>query len=440
MAVMKKYVLLPGLAAASFAGYLWLQARNPAAEPVPPGSVTARVERGPLRVEVSCTGRVVSRLDVEVKTRGSGVVIALPYDVNDVVHAGDLILALDPAQEERAVKHAQIALAAAELRLAQARQRAAATANNLPAVRLREETALAAARSNSRDALLKVEKLQRLLAKGLVSRSEVETAEAAALQAAAQQGAADARDKEFAAGETGLELQRQEITLAQSQIETALLDLASARSRLSELRVTAPMDGVVTRRTAQIGQLVASGMAGGSASMTISDLSRLFVLAAVDESDVGTVKAGQAALISADAFPGRRFEGRVVSVAARGQSVANIVSFEARIELLGAERLPLKPEMTANVRIVVEERDGVLLVPCRAISRSGERSRVLARGAVEDRPVDPGAGDGTRQEICRGLSEGEVVVVQPAAGSGGAPGEQGTARPGTRKKFWMLGS
>jgi len=442
MGVTKKHLFLPMVALAGVGGFLWLQAQNPAADTGPPETVTARVERGPFRILVSCTGRVASQRDVEVRTKGGGVIVSLPHDVNDVVRAGDLLLALDPTQEERALQHAQIALDAAELRLAQARRRAAAAESNLPTARLREETALDAARASDRQARLRVEKLQRLLAKGLVSKAEVDTAEAAALQAAAQQSAAEARAREFDAGETGLELQRQEISLARNLIEAARLDLASARSRLSDLRVTSPLDGVVTRRAAQIGQLVTGGPGGGGAAMTISDLSRLFVLAAVDECDVGTVKAGQSATITSDAFPGRRFEGRVVSVASRGQSVANIVTFEARIELLGEERLPLKPEMTANVQIVVDERDGVLLVPSRAISRSGERSlvKVLAAGVLEDRPVDPGASDGTRQEIRRGLREGDVVVVRPAAGTGGASGEQGAARPGTRKKFWMLGS
>jgi len=176
--------------------------------------------------------------------------------------------------------------------------------------------------------------------------------------------------------------------------------------------------------------------------MTISDLSRLFVLAAVDESDIGTVKDGQPAIITFDAYPGRRFEGRVVSVASRGQNVANIVTFEARIELLGEDILLLKPEMTANVQIVVDERHGVLLIPCRAISRSDGRSlvTVLAAGVTEDRPVDPGAGDGSRQEIRSGLREGETVIVRPTAGTGGETGEPAAAKPGTRKKFWMLGS
>ena len=438
----KKHLLLPGIVLAAVSGYLLLQTRKPAVDPARPEIATARVERGPLRILVSCTGRVASRRDVEIKAKGSGVIVALLHEVNDAVHAGDLLLALDPAQEERAVKQAEIALTAAELRLAQSRQRAVVAEKNLPAAHQREETALNAARSADQDARLRAEKLHRLLGKGLVSNAEVEIAESAALQAAAQQSAAEARVKELEAGELGLELQRQEIALANNQIEAARLDLASARGRLSDLRVTSPMDGVVTRRAAQVGQVVASGLGGGTTVMTISDLSQLFVLAAVDESDIGTVKAGQPAIITSDAYPGRRFEGRVVELASRGQNVSNVVTFEARIELLGEDRLLLKPEMTANVQIVVEERDGVLLIPARALFRSGEHSlvKVLAAGTIEDRPVDPGAGDGVRQEISRGLKEGEVVVVRPAAGSGDETMEGIEARPGTRKKFWMLGS
>src|SRR5439155_4332181 len=107
--------------------------------------------------------------------------------------------------------------------------------------------------------------------------------------------------------------------------------LANARQQRDYTTVTAPMDGVVSALNVQIGVIIASGItnvAGGTTIMTLSDLSHVFVLASVDESDIGTIVVDQPAIITVDAYPGRQFKGKVVRIATKGVNVTNVVTFE----------------------------------------------------------------------------------------------------------------
>ena len=206
--------------------------------------------------------------------------------------------------------------------------------------------------------------------------------------------------------------------LAQSEVESDRVALSIAQQRLSDTKVVAPIDGVVTSRNVQIGQIISSGISnvgGGTTVLTLSDLSRIFVLASVDESDIGKVADGQTVLVTADAFPDKRFRGKVARVAPRGVSASNVVTFEVKIEVTGRDKLLLKPEMTANVEILIAQKDDVVLVPAEAVSRRKTQRIVVAvndDGTTEDRPVEVGINDGFSVEILSGLKEGETVQVR----------------------------
>src|SRR5262249_12618539 len=151
-----------------------------------------------------------------------------------------------------------------------------------------------------------------------------------------------------------LEVRRQDIKLSEAQLRSDQVALANARQQLTYTKVTAPMDGVVAALNVQIGTIISSGITnvgGGTTILSLSDLSHIFVLASVDESEIGSVAIDQQAVITVDAFPGRRFRGKVVRIATRGVNVSNVVTFEVKIEVLGENKTLLKPEMTANVQI-----------------------------------------------------------------------------------------
>ena len=170
--------------------------------------------------------------------------------------------------------------------------------------------------------------------------------------------------------------------------------------------------------------------------LTLSDLSRIFVMASVDESDIGKVAVGQPVTISADAFPGRRMEGKVVQIATRGVNASNVVTFDVKIEVLSDNKALLKPEMTANVEVVAAEKTDVLLVPVEAVTRQRGRQTVQvvasAGAAPQEREVQTGINDGAKVEIVKGLAEGEAVVLNKSADSKwkGGQGQRPGGPPG----------
>jgi HlyD family secretion protein len=240
--------------------------------------------------------------------------------------------------------------------------------------------------------------------------------------------------------EAALELRRQDVVLSKADLESAKINLSIAEQRLQDTKVYAPIDGVVTARFVQSGQIISSGISttgGGTPIMTLSDLSRLYVLASVDESDIGDVRPGQKVQITADAYPGMSFGGVIERVAQKGVNTSNVVTFEVRIEILGENKSLLKPEMTANVDIIIAEKEKALTLPVAAVSRvKGIHTVSVLRpdGSTEAREVDVGISDGMRIEIVSGLDENETVLVNEGAAfsewrrEGGPPGGAGPAR------------
>lgn len=383
----------------------------------------AAVTRATIEKRVESTGRVVSNLDVEIKCKASGQVVSLPYDISDSVQKGDLLLELDPVDQQRQLQQAEATRAASQARLEQARANLAASQNNLGANRIRAQASVEAAEARLADAEAKAKRDQGLLEQKHVSVEEAETSRTTAAEARANVGTARAELEALRAEEEQLEAARQEIRMAETQIQSDDAQLALAKQRLAETKIFSPIDGVVAARPVQIGMIISSGISnvgGGTSVMTISDLSHIYVLASVDESDIGEVREGQPASITADAFPGQEFQGVVQRIASKGTNLTNVVTFEVKIEVTSENKNLLKPEMTANVTIQVAEAKDVLAVPVRALVRKqGETFVMRGSGKPESEPeqvpVVTGLSDGEMLEIREGLSEGDKVLLVRAA-------------------------
>ena len=419
---MKRAIVVVAVLALLGAGayFVWWRPRQESVAAPPP--VTAVAQRGTLRLTVPSTGRVVSNLDVDIKCKASGAIIELPFDVGDAVKKDELLVKLDPVDEQRVLKQAEVALEASQAKLAVARQNLIVAERTLETDRQRAEAALRSAEAAARDARAKADRVKDLLAADLASQEEYDTAETLATQGAAELATAKARIAELQTQFLALELHRQEVKLAEAQVEGNQVGLSIAQDRLRDTKVAAPIDSIVAARNVQIGQIISSGISnvgGGTTILTLSDLSRIFVLASVDESDIGTVRLGQPVAITADAFPAKAFQGEVVRIATRGVNLSNVVTFEVKIEVKGETKALLKPEMTANVEIVTEVKEGVLLVPGEAIVRQAGGRRVVTvirdDGKTEDVVVEPGLSDGRVTEVLSGLAEGQTVVERPGA-------------------------
>jgi HlyD family secretion protein len=415
---MKKLILLIVVLAAGTGVYAWYAKANDASAATTQPAATATVGRGNIFQAVAATGRVVSNLDVDIKCRASGEIMTLPFDVSQSVKKGDLLVELDPVNELRAVRQAEVSVASSRARLEQSRQNLIIAEQNLVTARLRADANLKSAEIQALTDRARANRRKELFEQNLTSREDYDVLEAQARQSEASFATAKAQVQELLAQEQGLKVRQQDVALSQAALDGDEIALANAKQRLADTKVVAPMDAVVSDLKVQKGVIVASAVnnvGGGTTMMTLSDLSHIFVLASVDESDIGQVHTDSPCLITADAYPGQKFEGKVVRTATKGVNTSNVVTFEVKIEVLGRNKSMLKPEMTTNVQIVSAQKDDVLIVPTQAISRKDRRTTVatvvLPGGRTEERAVTTGLSDGDNYEIVDGLKEGDKVVI-----------------------------
>ncbi len=403
------------------------------------------VELGSIVQTVESSGVVAANLEVEIKCKASGEVINLPCDISDTVAEGDLLVELDPVDELRNVEIAQVSLQQSRANLEKAGRNLMIAENDLATARERAELDLETARLRADDERSKAERIRELFENGFAGEEENESAETAAQTAEAAVEQALIALEDLNSDEAALELRRQDVLLAEANMESARISLSIANQRLDDTKVYAPMDGVVTERQVQIGQIISSGISntgGGTTTMVISDLTRIFVLAAVDESDIGRISPDQRVTITADAYPGMVFDGSVQRIAQKGTNVSNVVTFEVKIEVNSAMKHLLMPEMTANVEIIIVDKSDVITVPVNAVSRGEDGHYVtvkLADGGTESRLVEVGINNGALIEITGGLSEGEIILIDESSAfsqwrndgsSGGRPaGGLGGTRP-----------
>jgi len=431
---MKKTIVIGIIVVILAAAYWkWGGSAKAPAEAADSGRRTVKVERGNIELRVSTTGNVVSNLDVDIKSKASGQIIAFPYDISDVVTSGALLAELDPVDELRNVAQKEASLASARARLEQAKLDYQMALINMETQTSSALAELAAARINEEDARARLAREEELFLKGLTTKESLDAARSQAASAANQTRQAEVKVAQTKTLPLTVETRKQDIALAQASMKQTEVDLLNARQRLSETRIFAPMDGVVTAKDVQVGQIIASGISnvgGGTTLMTLSDLSRIFVVANVDEADIGRVKLGQRAIATCDSYPGRRFRGKVVRIATKGTNNSNVVTFEVKIEMEGEEKSLLRPVMTSNVDIQADRKENVLLLPNEAV-QYGRMGYYVEIPNADDptstvrRQVTTGITDGLQTEIVEGLKEGEEVILPSSIQSRWAKGQNG---------------
>ena len=417
---MKKKIVIPVLilAAAGIAWFLFSRdadgSKQPSADSAPE---TFTVEKGNLLVLVETSGRVVPNEEVEIKCKASGEVTKLPVDVSDMVKKGDLLVQLNPDDEERSVKRAEVNLAVSEAKCMQSKLNLQVAENDLVTETSRANAELLSAQAKVNESKSKYERLTQLLDKKMASKEECESANALYAQSVYNLANVRARLEDLKTQNTFLESKKQDILIAEAQVQSDSLSLSDARERLKDTTVIAPMDGVVAQRSIQEGTIIASGInnvGGGTTMMTLIDMSRIFVLAFVDESDIGRIQSGQSARITVDAYPDMVFPGEVVRVATKGSTESSVVTFEVKIEVKGKQRQLLKPEMTANVEVVAVEKNDVLLIPVTAMERRRGNTFVTVQNPASTSAVQRvtiGDSDGEMIEITDGLAVGDIISL-----------------------------
>ncbi len=359
---------------------------------------TAKIERGPLSATVSASGSVNPVTQVSVGTQVSGQIKELLVDFNSEVKAGQLIAQIDPETFEYRVRQAQADVDAARAGILTAQANVLAS-----------RAALSRAQVDAAEAQRDFERKQTLVDRQFIAQIEADRARALVNTTSETVKSAQAQ-----VGVTEAQVQNARAIVAQREAQ-----LAQARVDLSRTRITSPVNGIVIKRTVERGQTVAASLQAPELFVIARNLTDMQVDASIDESDVGRIRTGLRASFTVDAFPGQTFEGTVTQVRKAAQTVANVVTYVAVIQFSNASGR-LLPGMTANVRVVTEQRDSVLKVPNAALRvriAGVEPAAPAASGAGGAAPggADPPPGGGERTSSWRWLPE---ALAQPAPGGG----------------------
>jgi HlyD family secretion protein len=424
---MRRAVMIIGVLAVglTIGGYVFFNGERK----VPVRYRSAMVERGPVISLVTATGMINPVVSVQVGTQVSGMIKSLHADFNSVVKAGDIVAAIDP--EPFKARRDQ---AASNLEMSKAN---VARAKTDLAQRKRE-----------------LDRVKSLVAQQFVSQNDVDVA-ATNLQAAEAQ-----------------------VNVAGAQVRQAEAALSAAELDLKYTVIRSPVNGIVVARNVEVGQTIAASFATPNLFLIALDLTKMQVDTNVSESDIGGITEGKEATFTVDAYPGYQFAGTIRQVRLAPINVQNVVTYNVVVNVDNQD-LRLKPGMTANVSIVVAQRDAVLKVPNAALrftpptagqadrsSPSGKPSKgngveqaagagrsatALSRtiwkqgpsGELESMQVQTGISDGLATEIVsEELSEGALVVVgidrpkgdrsgsdlPPGFGSGGQRGSSRNRR------------
>ena len=347
---------------------------------------TAKIERGNLQATVSASGAVNPVKQVSVGTQVSGQIKELFVDFNSEVKAGQLIALIDPESFEYRVRSAQADLDSASAAVLTAQANIAAS-----------NAAVSRAKVDMAEAQRDLDRQQSLVDKGFVAQSVADKARSLVASNAESVKAAQAQ----------LGVTQAQIKSAQANVQQRESALAQARIDLSRTKITSPVDGIVIKRAIEKGQTVAASLQAPELFVIAQNLQDMQVDASIDESDVGRIRNGLKASFTVDAFPGQTFDGEVRQVRKAAQNVANVVTYVAVVGFTNTGG-QLLPGMTANVRVITDQRQDVLKVPNGAM-------RVRIAGIEPAAQGASGAGNPSGAAVPAGASSAASGVATGAS-------------------------
>lgn len=359
---------------------------------------TVPAAKADLTVQVSATGTLQPLTQVDISSELSGIIRTVAVTENQQVKKGDVLAALDTSRLEAQIERAQASAKAAEANVENAK------------ITLKE----------NEQALVRAAELAK---RGQTTNQALEAATAT-------------RDRAKAA-----------VDSADANLAIANADLKLQQSDLDKSTIYAPIDGIVLTRSVDPGQTVASSLQAPVLFVIAADLKSMELKAAIDEADIGSVKAGQHARFTVDAFPERPFDAEIRDISFASVTTDGVVTYDARLDVANDELL-LRPGMTATVSVVTREAKDVLAVPATAFRykaapvarssgwsltslftgrmgrRGGDRQQqaatptdgsrtlyVLKSGRPHAVNVKVGATNGELTEVLSGVSEGDQIIT-----------------------------
>jgi len=522
----KKFLTLVMMLGIIGGGILYWRSDSSAKMTSSPSVSMAKVQIGSILQSVAASGNVEANFEVVAKIKASGIVEELPYDYGDLVKKNDLLLKLDPQDEEYNVKQAEIALTVAQIKVKQTRQKFLIAQKDIQTIRKRAIATLETAKitdsesrksektelqqamiqvnaseeklnkaqqdyviaqnqyvADKKSAEVKLEeaifkrasaktntnRIKALFENDIINESEYETARDELVQAEydykttklvldalkIQEMSIQLKHKDVQVAETQVNLDKsalerlqntettsmdlinasidveeltsremslkeleQDVQLAEEQVKLESLALLEAKDQLEDTVLHAPFDGIIVERYVQLMEQLNVNNDSEIEILTVADISKLYVTASVDESDIGQVDIGQKVDVTLDAYPDRKFKAVVDRISAKGVSSSSVVTFDVKILIQVDDTNLLKPGMTADVEIIISEANEVVVVPTDSIFRKRQKQLVMVaaeNGLKEERSIITGASDGVNTAVLEGLSEGETVYLNVAA-------------------------
>jgi len=336
------------------------------------------VERGDVEQVVSSTGTLNPVTTVQVGTQVSGRIAKLYADFNQRVRKGQLLAELDTSSLLMAVMDA--------------------------------EAAIERARSQLKQAESDFSRTEYLFKEELKAKADYETAQ------------------------NNLESAKANHKSAQSNLERARINLSYAS-------IYAPVDGIVVARNVDIGQTVAASLQAPTLFLIANDLTKMQILANVDESDIGEIREGQKVRFTVQAYSNRNFEGIVDQIRLQPTTISNVVNYTVVANVANDQQL-LLPGMTATIDFLIGQAKNVLKVPNAAlrIKPNAEMQQELMREFEERAKSNPQLAERLKQFRQRANGNGAAGSTPFVFGgnSGGASAGNGSQRPRDRGIIWYL--
>src|SRR5437773_5256393 len=292
---------------------------------------TAPITRGDIIDAVGATGTLQAVTTVQVGSQVSGNIQWLGADFNSIVKKGQVVARLDPSLFEAQLEQSKANLMQTRANLAKAQSDLERTKVQLI------------------DAQQKYTRAKELAARSLLPQSDLDSAKIAVDTAQAM-----------------LASQQATVTQAQAAVSQSQASVNKNKVNLQHTIITAPIDGIITQRSVDVGQTVAASLQSPTLFIIAADLTKMQVNANIDEADVGRIRPGQHVTFHVDAYPTENFEGTVSQIRLQPVVVSNVTTYGTVIDVPNPQ-LKLKPGMTANVKVEIAKRTDVLRLPTAAL-------------------------------------------------------------------------
>ncbi len=379
---------------------------------------TAKAERKTLSIPIRATGLIEpARPPVEIKSKASGEVAEIYVKEGDLVRQGQLLLELDPVDEQRNLDRVKAQMDRSKAQWEKAKVALSQMQEDWPAGVAAAKASVAKAESLYEQVSATFDDLKKIDARGGSTTEEMRNKKLLLNQMNADVDYARAQLTKAQNAEFQIDAARQDVAMLKADYDAAIKSLEDAEERLAETKRYAPIDGMVTNINVRVGEMIQSGttsLTGGTVLMTLADISDLYVTAQVDEADISTVlnlapvrarpgvqraeatilnaaitasaahsdlpqldvvqlaaastqpapdalEQGEPVKITVEAFREEEFQGMIEHISPQPLRQQSIVTYDVRIRLISPNRYKLLLGMQADVEFTLETVDAIVI-------------------------------------------------------------------------------